>query len=57
LARVAAADESEPDRDRLLKLVDVTARATAEARSLLGEAVTSRAPAGPPGRPSVGCSE
>jgi hypothetical protein len=46
LARVAGADESEPDREQLLELVDVTAKAGAETRSLLGEAVTSARAAG-----------
>ncbi|MEP6650230.1 MAG: hypothetical protein ABJA74_10025 [Lapillicoccus sp.] len=46
LARVAGADESEPDRDRLLELVAVTAQAGMETRSLLGEAVTSARAAG-----------
>src|SRR6478609_11342483 len=46
LARVAGADESEPDRDQLLELVDVTARAGTETRSLLSEAVTSARAAG-----------
>ena len=46
LARVAGADESEPNREQLLELVDVTAKAGAETRSLLGEAVTSARAAG-----------
>ena len=46
LARVAGSDESEPDREQLLELVDVTARAGTETRSLLGEAVTSARAAG-----------
>jgi hypothetical protein len=46
LARVAGTRESEPDRDQLLELVDVTARAGIETRSLLGEAVTSARAAG-----------
>jgi hypothetical protein len=46
LAQVAGADDSEPNRERLLELVDVTARAGAEIRSLLGEAVTSARAAG-----------
>ena len=43
LAHVAGTEESEPNRDQLLELVDVTARAGTETRSLLGEAVTSAA--------------
>jgi hypothetical protein len=46
LARVAGADETEPDLAQLLELVDVTAKAGAETRSLLGEAVTSARAAG-----------
>jgi hypothetical protein len=46
LARVAGAEESDPDRDQLLELVDVTARAGTETRSLLSEAVTSARAAG-----------
>lgn len=46
LARVAGADESEPNLEQLLELVDVTAKAGAETRSLLGEAVTSARAAG-----------
>jgi hypothetical protein len=46
LARVAGVDESEPNRDRLLELVDVTARAGTEARRLLSEAVGSARAAG-----------
>jgi len=46
LARVAGADESEPNREQLLELVDVTAKAGAETRSLLGEAVASARAAG-----------
>jgi hypothetical protein len=46
LARVAGADESEPNREQLLELVDVTAKASAETRSLLLEAVTSARAAG-----------
>ena len=46
LARVAGAEESDPNRDQLLMLVDVTARAGTETRSLLGEAVTSARSAG-----------
>ena len=46
LARVAGAEESDPNRDQLLELVDVTARAGTETRSLLGEAVTSARAAG-----------
>jgi hypothetical protein len=46
LARVAGAAESEPNREQLLELVGVTAKAGAETRSLLGEAVTSARAAG-----------
>jgi len=46
LAKVAGADEAEPDREQLLELVDVTARAGAETKSLLGEAVSSARAAG-----------
>ena len=46
LARVAGAEESDPNRDQLLMLADVTARAGTETRSLLGEAVTSARAAG-----------
>lgn len=46
LARVAGTQESEPNREQLLELVDVTARAGTETRSLLGEAVTSARAAG-----------
>jgi hypothetical protein len=46
LAKVAGVDESEPNRDRLLELVDVTARAGTETRRLLSEAVGSARAAG-----------
>src|SRR4051812_26066019 len=46
LARVAGTEESEPDREQLLGLVGVTARAGSETRSLLAEAVTSARAAG-----------
>ncbi|HEU4998118.1 MAG TPA: hypothetical protein VFT68_04175 [Lapillicoccus sp.] len=46
LAKVAGADAAEPDLDRLLELVDVTARAGAETKSLLREAVSSARAAG-----------
>jgi hypothetical protein len=46
LARVAGTEESDPNREQLLELVVVTARAGTETRSLLGEAVTSARAAG-----------
>jgi hypothetical protein len=46
LAKVAGADAAEPSIDRLLELVHVTARAGAETKSLLHEAVSSARAAG-----------